>query len=64
MGLSTWIRFSGTDERTLVHGEIIATGVELQTVLRSLCSEKFHVTSIRDHFVGEHPSFHFVKFWK
>lgn len=64
MGLSTWISISGTDQKALAHGEIIATAKELQTVLRSICSEDFHVISIRNHFVAEHPGFYFVRFWK
>ena len=64
MGLTTWISFSGTDQRALGHGEIIATVAELQTVLRSLRSEDFHVSSIQKHFIGEHPDSYFVRFWK
>jgi len=64
MGLSTWISISGTDQKALAHGEIIATAKELQTVLRSICSEDFHVISIRNHFLAEHPGFYFVRFWK
>jgi hypothetical protein len=63
MGFSTWISISGTDEQALAHGEIIATVDELQTVLRSLSSEDFHVISVRNHFVAEHPEFYFVRFW-
>lgn len=64
MGLSTWISVSGTDQQALAHGDIIATVGELQRVLRSLSSENFHVISVRDHLVAEHPDFYFVRFWK
>ena len=64
MGLSTWISISGTDKQALAHGEIVATRDEMQTVLRSLCSQDFHVISIRNHFVADHPTYFFVKFWK
>lgn len=64
MGLSTWISLSGTDGHALAHGEIIATTDELQVVLRALRAESFHVVSIRNHMAGEHPEFHFVRFWK
>lgn len=47
-----------------MHGEIIATGDELHTVLRSLRSVYFHVLYIRSHFIGEHPGFYFVGFWE
>lgn len=64
MGLSTWISLSGTDGHALAHGEIIATTDELQVVLRGLRTRGFHVISIRNHMAGEHPEFHFVRFWK
>jgi hypothetical protein len=63
-GLTTWASISGTDEEAFAHGEIIATGDELQRVVRSLRSEDFHVLSIRNHSVGGHPDFYFVKFWR
>lgn len=63
MGLATWISISGNDEKALAHGEIIATASELQIVLRALRSRGFHVISIRNHFVGEHPGFDFVRYW-
>jgi hypothetical protein len=63
MGFSTWISVSGTDQQALAHGEIIATVDELQTVLRSLSSKEFHVISVRNHFVAEHPEFYFVSYW-
>jgi len=64
MGFSTWISISRTDQQALAHGEIIATVDELQRVLRSLSSEDFHLISVRNHLVAEHPGFYFVRFWK
>lgn len=63
MGLATWICVSGNDQKALAHGEIIAIANELQMVLRALRSKTFHVISVRNHFVGEHPGFYFVEYW-
>jgi hypothetical protein len=64
LGLSTWISISGTDKQALAHGEIIAAAGDLQTVVRALESGNFHLVSIRNHMVGEHPSFYFVRYWR
>jgi len=47
MGLATWISISGSNEHALAHGEVIATGNELQTLIRALGSHGFHIISIR-----------------
>jgi hypothetical protein len=64
MGLITWIAFTGTDDRALVQGEFVATTDELQLLLRALRFKGINITSIRNHTVGEHPQYLFVRFWE
>lgn len=64
MGLATWVSIFGTDDHALEHGEIVATINELQIVIRALRSRNMSIISIRNHMVGEHPQFYFVRFWQ
>jgi hypothetical protein len=64
MGISTWIVFTGTDANSLAYGEFVVTAGELQNVLKALISKDIKVTSIRNHMVGEHPQYLFVRFWQ
>jgi hypothetical protein len=62
MGVSSWIVFAGTDDHALAYGDFVATSDELQSVLKALRSKIINITSIRNHMVGEHPQFLFVRF--
>lgn len=64
MGISSWIAFTGSDNHAVAQGEFVATSDELQNVLRALRSKDIKVTSIRNHMVGEHPQYLFVRFWE
>jgi hypothetical protein len=62
-GMSTWVSFAGTNDRALGQVELVATAEELQRTLSTICSSGMHVTSIRNHTIGEHPQLVFVRFW-
>ena len=64
MGMSTWISISGTNNRALAHGELLATHDELQNVLKAFRSRGASVVSIRNHPIGEHPEMICVRYWK
>lgn len=64
MGISTWIAFAGTNDNALAQGEAAATSNELHSFLVALLSRGFKIVSIRNHFVGEHPQYLFVRFWQ
>jgi Domain of Unknown Function (DUF1259) len=64
MGISTWVVFTGTDNNALAHGEFVTRPDELQKLLKALISRNIKVVSIRNHMVGEHPEFLFVRFWQ
>jgi hypothetical protein len=63
MGMSTWISISGTNSQALARGEILASGDELQNVLKALRSRGASLVSIRNHTFGEHPEMIFVGYW-
>ena len=64
MGMSTWISISGTNNKALAHGELLATYDELQNVLKAFRSRGASVVSIRNHSCGEHPEMIYVRYWK
>ena len=64
MGVTSWISLSGTDDWAFAQGEFVATSDELQNLLRALRSKNIKIVSIRNHMVGEHPHFLFVRFWE
>jgi hypothetical protein len=63
LGMSTWVSFAGTNDHALGQVELVATADELQRTLSTICSSGMHVTSIRNHTIGEHPQLVFVRFW-
>ena len=62
MGMNTWISIAGTNDRAVAQGELVANTDDLQKVLRALRSKAIKIVSIRNHTVGEHPQFLFVRF--
>jgi Domain of Unknown Function (DUF1259) len=60
MGISTWVVFTGTDNKVVAHGEVVATTDELQNALKALISRNIRVMSIRNHLVCEYPEFIFI----
>jgi hypothetical protein len=63
MGMSTWISIAGRDDHALAHGEFIESPDGLRKLLTALRSKGIHIASIRNHTVGEHPQWVFVRFW-
>src|SRR5262245_35227049 len=62
MGASTSVVFSGTNQNSMVQGEIVATGEQLQRVLKALRAKRLELVSIRNHTVAEHPQLLFIRF--
>src|SRR5262249_61659841 len=63
MGMTAWLAFAGTDTHAVSTGDMLATGDELQDLLKALRMKGMYVTSIRNHTFGEHPQVVFVRFW-
>lgn len=63
MGMSTWVSFAGTNDHALAHGEFVETPDGLKMLLRALRAKGVNIASIRNHTLGEHPQFVFVRFW-
>jgi hypothetical protein len=63
MGMSTWVSFAGTNDHSLAHGEFAETPDGLKILLKALRSKGLNIISIRNHTLGEHPQFVFVRFW-
>lgn len=63
MGLTTWMAFSGSDERAAVCGDFIMRAVEVQPVLRELRRQGIHPVALHNHMMGEAPPYYFAHFW-
>jgi len=62
MGMSTCVSFAGTNDRALASGEFVETADGLKVLLRALRAKGVNIVSIRNHTLGEHPQFVFVRF--
>jgi hypothetical protein len=62
MGMSTWVSFTGTNDRAVMHGDLVTKTDELQRVLRALSRKAISVMTIRNHTVGEQPQLVFIHF--
>jgi hypothetical protein len=63
MGMSTWVSFAGTNDRAVASGEFVETPDGLKILLKALRAKGVNIVSIRNHTLGEHPQFVFVRFW-
>jgi len=63
MGMSTWVSVAGRNDHALAHGEFIESPDRLRKLLTALRAKGIHIASIRNHTVGEHPQWVFVRFW-
>jgi len=63
MGMSTWVSFAGTNDHAVAHGEFAETPDGLKILLKALRAKGVNIMSIRNHTLGEHPQFVFVRFW-
>jgi len=63
MGMSTWISVVGRNDHALAHGEFIESPNGLRKLLIALRARGIRIASIRNHTLGEHPQWVFVRFW-
>ncbi|HEY4247276.1 MAG TPA: DUF1259 domain-containing protein [Lacunisphaera sp.] len=63
MGVNTWAAFAGSDENALVDGDFVATGTELQTVLKSLRGDGINIVAIHSHMTEDTPHLLFLHYW-
>ena len=63
MGISTWISVAGKNDHALAQGEFIESPNGLRKLLSALRAKGINIASIRNHTLGEHPQWVFVKFW-
>jgi hypothetical protein len=63
MGMSTWISVAGRNDHAFAQGEFIESPNGLKKLLTALRTRDIRVTSIRNHTLGEHPQWVFVRFW-
>lgn len=63
MGVRTTVSIFGTNEHAFVEAEVIVSRDELQRVLMALGAKNLNITSIRNHWVGEHPQYIFIGLW-
>lgn len=63
MGLTTWIAFSGSDQRAAADGDVIMTAEEVQPTLKALRAAGFHVVALHTHMMSEIPGYFFTHFW-
>src|SRR5262245_29352548 len=63
MGMSTKVSMFGTNDRAFLDADMMVSAEELQRVLLALRTRNLNISSIRNHFVGEHPQFIFIRVW-
>jgi hypothetical protein len=63
MGMSTWVSIAGRNDHALAQGEFIESPNELRKLLTALRTKGIHIGSIRNHTLGEHTQWVFVRFW-
>src|SRR5439155_10850964 len=63
MGVNTWAAFAGADDNSVVDGDFVVLGEELQPALKSLRRSGINIVAIHHHMVGEEPRMIFFHYW-
>jgi hypothetical protein len=63
MGLNTWAAFFGTNEDSVVAGDVAMLEGEVQPVLKALRSNGLEVVAIHHHMTGTRPVIIFLHYW-
>ncbi|MBA2479967.1 MAG: DUF1259 domain-containing protein [Planctomycetes bacterium] len=63
MGINTWAAFMGSDETSVVAGDVVMVAGELQPVLRALRASGINVVAIHNHMVDESPKLIYLHYW-
>jgi len=63
MGLNTWAAFLGTQEDTVVAGDVVMLENEVLPVLKTLRKNDLSVVAIHHHMIGERPTTIFLHYW-
>jgi hypothetical protein len=57
------VSVAGTNDHALAQGEFVETADGLKVLLKALRAKGVNIVSIRNHTLGEHPQFVFVRYW-
>jgi hypothetical protein len=63
MGLNTWAAFYGSNEDSVIAGDVAMLEHELNSVLKSLRSHGLEVVAIHHHMTGSRPMIIFLHYW-
>lgn len=63
MGLNTWAAFFGSDDNTVVAGDVAMLETEVTQVLKALRSHGLHIVAIHHHMTGSRPMLIFLHYW-
>ena len=63
MGLNTWAAFVGTEQDSVVAGDVAMLETEVTPVLKSLRKNGIDIVSIHHHMIGEQPLVIFLHYW-
>jgi len=63
MGLNSWSAFMGTDDRTVVAGQVAMTAPEVNRVIRALRNGGIEILAVHNHMLDEQPRIFFLHYW-
>jgi len=63
IGVNTWAAFAGSDELTVVDGDIAMLEPEVQGVLKALRAGGINIVAIHNHMTSESPRMVFLHYW-
>ncbi len=63
MGLNTWAAFFGSDESTVIAGDVAMLEPEVPAVLRALRANGLEIVAIHHHMTGSKPMLIFLHYW-
>jgi hypothetical protein len=63
MGLNTWAAFYGSNEESVVAGDVAMLAAEVTPVLKALRANGIAVVALHHHMVGTNPEVYFLHYW-
>lgn len=63
MGLNTWAAFAGSDQETVVAGDVAMLASEVTPVLKALRSAGLQIVALHHHMTTASPAIYFLHYW-
>jgi hypothetical protein len=63
LALTSWVAIRGSDQESVVDGDLVLLSGELPAVESALLDQKIEITAVHNHLIGEEPQVYYIHFF-